>query len=130
MIKAELTEEIIASFYKVYNNLGYGHLEKVYEKALLIELNKRGLKAISQYPIDVYYDGILIGKFFGDLIVENDVLVELKSASCIIREHEIQLINYLKSTEFEVGFIFNFGRRPQFKRRVFSNSRKKHFNDQ
>lgn len=114
-----ITNKIICCFYGVYNKLGYGFLEKVYEKALLIELQKMGLKAQCQYPISVFYDGEIIGEYFADLFVDETVIVEIKSAKNISVEHEAQLLNYLKATRKKVGLLMNFGPKPEFKRRVF-----------
>ena len=107
----ELTAEIINRFYKVYNTLGYGFLEKVYEKALKYELEKAGFNVERQKPINVYYETELVGEYFADLLVENKVIIELKAAETICEEHENQLINYLKATEIEVGLLLNFGKK-------------------
>jgi GxxExxY protein len=117
----ELTSEIISAFYKVYNVLGFGFLEKVYENALKCELEKMGFKVDKQKPITVYYDNSIVGEYFADLIVENKVIVELKAAEVLIEEHELQLINYLKATEVEVGLLLNFGKKPEIRRKIFSN---------
>ena len=118
---SELTEQIIKAFYAVYNTLGYGFLEKVYENALLIELKKMGLKAIAQQPVKVYYEGEPVGSYFADILVENKVMLELKTADGIAPDNEAQLVNYLKATDIEVGLVLNFGKKPQFKKKVFSN---------
>ncbi len=118
----DLTGEIIRCFYKVYNELGYGFLEKVYEKELKYELEKAGLFVERQKPIKVYYETELVGEYYADLLVENKVIIELKTAIAICEEHENQLINYLKATEIEVGLLLNFGKKPEIKRRVFSNN--------
>jgi GxxExxY protein len=118
---SEITDKILRCFYNVYNKLGYGFLEKVYENALLIEFRKIGLKAQKQFPIKVTYDDIEVGNYFADIIVEELVIIELKAAEGLIEEHENQLVNYLKATEIEVGLLLNFGKTPQFKRKVFSN---------
>lgn len=120
----ELTAEIINRFYKVYNTLGYGFLEKVYEKALKYELEKAGLHVERQKPINVYYETELVGEYFADLLVENKVIIELKATETICEEHENQLINYLKATDIEVGLLVNFGKRPEIKRKIFSNKNK------
>ncbi|NLU40553.1 MAG: GxxExxY protein, partial [Bacteroidales bacterium] len=120
----ELTAEIINRFYKVYNTLGYGFLEKVYEKALKYELEKAGLHVERQKPINVYYETELVGEYFADLLVENKVIIELKAAETFCEEHENQLINYLKATDIEVGLLVNFGKRPEIKRKIFSNKNK------
>ncbi len=121
----DLTSEIIKRFYVVYNVLGYGFLEKVYEKALKFELEKAGLVVERQKPINVYYETELVGEYFADLLVENKVIIELKASESICEEHENQLINYLKATEIEVGLLLNFGKKPEIKRKVFSNINKK-----
>lgn len=120
----DLTSQIISCFYKVYNKLGFGFLEKVYENSLLIELNRNGLKVERQKPINVYYDDKLVGEYFADLIVEDKVIIELKAADSLIEEHELQLINYLKATEIEVGLLLNFGKKPEIKRKIFTNDRR------
>jgi GxxExxY protein len=120
----ELTSEIIKRFYVVYNFLGYGFLEKVYEKALKYELEKSRLHVERQKPINLYYETELVGEYFADLLVENKVIIELKAADAICEEHENQLINYLKATEVEVGLLLNFGKKPEIKRKAFSNKNK------
>jgi GxxExxY protein len=121
MLHSELTEKIIKAFYKVYNTLGYGFLEKVYENALVIELKKMGFNISQQYNIKVYYDEVIVGDYFADIIVEDNVIIELKSAESLRKEHKFQLINYLKATEKEVGLLLNFGKTPEFKRAIFTN---------
>ncbi|MFT5858178.1 MAG: GxxExxY protein [Flavobacteriaceae bacterium] len=118
---AEMTEQVIKAFYKVYNVLGYGFLEKVYENALCIELKKLGFDVEKQQPIEVYYEDIIVGKYYADLIVNDIVILELKAAKNISYEHESQLVNYLKATDIEVGLLLNFGESPQVKRKVYSN---------
>jgi GxxExxY protein len=118
---SEITELIIKAFYKVYNTLGYGFLEKVYENAMLIELKKMGLNAVAQPPVKVFYEGEQVGVYFADILVENKVMLELKTADGIAAENEAQLINYLKATDIEIGLVLNFGKKPQFKKKAFSN---------
>jgi len=120
----ELTETIISCFYKVYNTLGYGFLEKVYENALLIELKLLGLDAKTQYPIRVLYNGSHVGEYFADILVENKVIVELKACSSMSNDHVLQLQNYLKATNIEIGLLLNFGINPEIRRKNFSNSSK------
>jgi len=117
----EMTSKIISCFYKVYNTLGFGFLEKVYENAMLIELNGIELLTERQRPISVFYNEKLIGEYFADLIVENKVIIELKAVETLIEEHELQLINYLKATDIEVGLLLNFGKKPEVRRKIFSN---------
>jgi GxxExxY protein len=121
----DITDKIIKVFYKVYNTLGYGFLEKVYENALVLELRQMGLQVSQQYKIKVYYNGNLIGDYFADIVVENVVIIEIKVADNLCDSHEAQLLNYLKATEVEVGLLLNFGPEPQFRRKVFSNTNKK-----
>jgi len=121
---SDITEKIIKCFYKVYNTLGYGFLEKVYENALFIELKSLGLFVEKQKQIKVYYETQQVGEYYADLIISESVIVELKAAESLCEEHEFQLINYLKATEIEVGLLLNFGKEPQFKRRVFTNKKK------
>lgn len=121
---SELTGQIIKAFYKVYNVLGYGFLEKVYENAFLIELRKIGLQCSQQYPIDVFYETEKVGYYYADIIVEDKIILELNAAEALSSEHEAQLTNYLRATHIEVGLLINFGKEPQFKRKVFSNDHK------
>ncbi len=121
----ELTSKIIACFYKVYNTLGFGFLEKVYENALLIELNKSGLIAERQKPIKVQYESQIVGEYFADIIVNNKVILELKAVESLIEEHELQLINYLKATKIELGLLLNFGKKPEICRKIFTNDLRK-----
>jgi len=119
-----LTEKIIKVFYKVYNKLGYGFLEKVYENAMMIEMRKEGIPAVSQYAIKVYYENNIVGEYFPDILVADKVIVEIKAARNIAVENEAQLLNYLKATDIEVGLLLNFGPKPEIKRKVFDNFRK------
>ena len=118
---SDLTEAIIKCFYKVYNELGYGFLEKVYHNALLIELQNEELKVESQKPIKVSCQGDVVGEYYADIIVEDVVILELKATETVTEAHEFQLINYLKATDVEVGLLLNFGKKPQVKRKVFTN---------
>jgi GxxExxY protein len=120
----QLSELIIKAFYKVYNSLGYGFLEKVYEKALAIELRRMGLIAVCQQSIKVHYEGELVGEYFADVLVDHKIILELKTAEALAPEHEVQLINYLKATEIEIGYVLNFGPTPKFRRKIFTNDRK------
>lgn len=123
---SDITQVILKAFYQVYNTLGYGFLEKVYENAMRIELHRLGLLCLNQQAIDVYYNAEKVGLYYADLIVNNCVIIELKAADSLLPEHEAQLTNYLKATDIEVGLLLNFGRQPQQKRKVFSNDRKSH----
>lgn len=122
LLHKDITDKILKAFYQVYNTLGHGFLEKVYENALFYELQIMGLQCEKQRPIDVKYRDRKVGEYFADLIVENSVIIELKAASGIAKEHEFQLMNYLKATEIEVGLLLNFGKSPQFKRKIFQNN--------
>lgn len=121
----ELTEKIIGIFYDVYNELGYGFLESVYEESLLIALREAGLEIKSQVPVPVWFRRHSVGEFRADVLVENAVMLELKSARSLDAAHEAQLLHYLKGTEVEIGLLLNFGVRPQFRRLLFDNERKK-----
>ncbi len=125
MLHEELTERIIAAFYKVYNTLRYGFLEKVYENALAIELKKYGLNVVQQKNIKVYYEGKAVGDYFADLLVADKVIVEVKAAEAVREEHEAQLLNYLRATNVEVGLLLNFGKSAEFRRKIFENRLKK-----
>jgi GxxExxY protein len=120
----EITEKIIGVFYQVYNELGHGFLESVYEKSLQIALNSVGLKALAQIEIPVSFRGHQVGDFSADLLVENCVLIELKAASALHPAYTAQLLNYLRATDIEVGLLLNFGLKPEFKRLLFDNPRK------
>ncbi len=121
---SDLTKQIIGAFFKVYNTLGYGFSEKVYEKALVLELQKLGLKVKQQQKILVYYDGQEVGEYFADIIVNQVVIIELKAVRQLLKEHEAQLLNYLKATRIEVGLLLNFGPKAEHKRKVYDNTRK------
>lgn len=121
---SDLTESIIEAFYRVYNILGYGFLERVYENALLIELEKMGIPVKAQCPIQVLYEGSIVGEYFADLLVQESVIVEIKAARNLCPEHEAQLLNYLKATHIEIGLLMNFGPKPEIKRKAFDNDRK------
>ena len=110
--------------HKVYNKLGYGFLEKVYENALMIEFKKQSIPAISQSPVRVLYEGCIIGEYFADIVVDNKVLVEIKATKYLVKENEAQLLNYLKATDIEVGLLLNFGPNPEIKRKAFDNTNK------
>lgn len=126
MLHEKLTEKIIECFYNVYNSLGFGFLENVYEKSLLTELKENGLKCNPQVPVNVYYKKQLVGKYFADIIVEELIIPKLKAIERLRREHEVQILNYLKAIEIEVGLVLNFGYKPQIKRKIYTYDRKKH----
>ena len=114
----EITQTVIQAFYKVYNYLGYGFLEKVYENALMHELRKQDLLVSAQVPIRVLYDGVPVGKYFADLLVNERIILEIKAVESISPAHKAQLINYLKATGKEVGLVLNFGPKAQIVRKV------------
>ena len=122
---AELTETIIGIFYDVYNVLGHGFLESVYEESLVIALRQAGLAVDRQVPVPVWFRQHKVGDFRADLIVENKNLLEIKSTRILSPSHEAQLLHYLKSTEIEIGLLLNFGAHPQFRRLIFDNDRKR-----
>ncbi len=124
MLHEEITSQIIKAFYKVNNTLGFGFLEKVYENAMKLELMNLGLKVEQQKNIRVYYEGKEIGDYYADLLVNDCAIVELKVADILCEEHEAQLINYLKATKIEVGLLMNFGKKAEFRRKIFSNENK------
>lgn len=119
LLHEEVTDEILNAFYHVYNTLGYGFLEKVYENALGHELRRRGLQVATQQPITVWYEGVPVGEYYADMLVNDAVLLELKCAVALMPAHEAQLINYLKATRIQVGLLLNFGPKPEIKRKVF-----------
>ncbi|VVB86046.1 PD-(D/E)XK nuclease superfamily protein [uncultured archaeon] len=114
-----LTEKIIGCAFQVYNTMGYGFLESVYEKCMLIELRKAGLKSEYQKPITVHYDEEIVGQFVADIFVENTIILELKSVKTLAKAHEVQLVNYLVATGKDVGLLINFGeQKVEIKRKV------------
>lgn len=121
---AELTETIIGVFYEVYNELGFGFLESVYRKSLHLALCDKKLSVEAEVPVPVFFRGISVGDFRADLLVNNCILLELKTAEAIRIAHEAQLLNYLRATSLEVGLILNFGPRAQVRRLLYDNDRK------
>jgi GxxExxY protein len=121
----ELTEQIIKAFYTVYNDLGFGFLEKVYQNSLYLELKSRGFKVEAQKQVKVYYKGFEVGEYYPDMVINDVVILELKAAECIVEEFENQILNYLRATDIEVGLLLNFGVKPEIRRKVFANSNKR-----
>ena len=121
---SDLSDKIIKVFYEIHNELGYGFSERVYQKALGIALRQIGLKVEEQLPIKIYFRGQEIGEYFADMVVNDVILIELNAVGQIVEEHEAQLLNYLKSTKIEVGYVMNFGKSAVFKRKVLDNERK------
>jgi GxxExxY protein len=120
----ELTDKIIGVFYDVYNELGHGFLESVYEEAMTIALRQIGLVVERQKPLVVRFRGKVVGEFKADLVVESLLILDLKACRALEPVHEAQILNYLRATEIELGLLFNFGPKPQFKRLIFDNIRK------
>ena len=125
IIDEELTGRIISAFYKVYNTLGYGFIESVYHNAMIVELVRGGLSLETKKAIAVHYGANVIGNFEADLVVEKKVILELKAKESLHAAHEAQLLNYLRATDVELGLLFNFGKRAEFKRKYFSNEKKR-----
>ncbi len=121
---ADITDKVLKAFFKVYNTLGYGFIERVYENALAIELKKSGLKVEKQKDITVYYEGEVVGEYIADVVVDGVVMLELKAVRTLTEDHEAQLLNYLKATPIEVGLLLNFGEKPEHRRKIFDNNRK------
>jgi GxxExxY protein len=127
---SKLTKQIIGIFYDVYNVLGYGFLEKVYENAMAMRLRQAGFKVQQQLPINVIFDGIIVGEYYADLVVNEKIILELKAVKALTDAHEAQLLNYLQATTYEVGLLFNFGPEPKFKRKAYNNDRKTYLESQ
>jgi len=115
-----LVKKILRAYYNVYNKLGFGFLEKVYENSLVIELKNLGLHGRRQVPIKVFYNEDQVGNYFADIIVNGEIIIEIKAAEGLCEEHEIQLLNYLKATEIEHGLLINFGKKPEFRKKIWS----------
>lgn len=120
----KLTQQIIGVFYEVYNELGHGFLESVYEKAFELALTSKGLSVLRQIEVPVWFRGQKVGDFKADMLVERCVLLELKAGRALDAAHEAQLLNYLRATEIEVGMLFSFGLKAEFKRLAYDNVRK------
>ncbi|MEM0542189.1 GxxExxY protein [Flavobacterium sp. j3] len=124
ILHQELTKSIIKIFYDVYNELGYGFLERVYQNALYYELKENGFKVEAQKKIKVFYKEIEVGDYIADIIVNDLIILELKAQEYLVEANEFQLINYLKATDCEVGLLLNFGKKPEFVRKIYQNYRK------
>lgn len=122
----ELTKSLIGIYYDVYNELGYGFLEKVYHNAMVIELKAKGYTVESLKKLNVFYRNEVVGEYIPDIIVNQSVIIELKCAEYIMESHENQILNYLRATDCEVGLLLNFGKDPEFRRKIFTNKFKKH----
>lgn len=121
---SDLTQKIIGDFYEVYNELGHGFLESVYEAAMTKALRDAGLRAERQWPVEVRFRGEVVGEFRADVLVEGCVIIEIKAARALDSAHEAQVLNYLRATPIEVGLLMNFGPKPEFRRFAFANNRK------
>ena len=124
ILQQELTGSIIKIFFDVYNELGYGFLERVYQNALYFKLKANGFDVEAQKRIKVYYKEIEVGDYYADIIVNDLVILELKAQEYMVEANEFQLINYLKATNCEVGLLLNFGKKPEFIRKIYQNNRK------
>jgi GxxExxY protein len=124
MLYGDVTEPILGAFYEVHHALGNGFLESVYERAMVVALEKRGLGVDRQSAVRVHFDGIVVGVFFADLVVDDRVIIELKACRELDRNHEAQLLNYLRATTLEVGLLLLFARKPSFRRLVLTNDLK------
>lgn len=124
LLHKEISKPILKVFYDVYNQLGYGFLEKVYQNAMYFELKSQGYKVEAQKQIKVYFRNQLVGEFYADLLIEDAIIVELKACEHLVNSHIAQLMNYLKATQIEIGLVLNFGETPEFKRLVYTNNRK------
>src|ERR1041384_1305996 len=123
-----ITDQILKVFYEVYNELGHGFLESVYHHSLVLALKSVGMNVSSKVPIPVWFRGTRVGRFEADILVEDCVLLELKAPRMLDSSHRAQLMNYLRATELEVGLLLNFGEKPEFKRVIFDNLKKKNRN--
>lgn len=130
LLYKNITDDILKVYFDIYNHLGYGFLEKVYQNAMYFELQKKGYKVEAQKPIKVYLKGQLIGEYYADLLIEDKVIIELKACELLMNIHVAQLMNYLKATPIEVGLLLNFGEEPEFKRIIYTNDRKKNLINQ
>ncbi len=130
LLHKTITDAILKAYYDVYNQLGYGFLEKVYQNAMCLELKSKGYKVEVQKPIKVYFKKQLVGEYYSDLVVEDKVIVELKACELLMNVHVAQIINYLKATPIEVGLLLNFGEEPEFKRFIYTNDKKNNLKNQ
>ena len=126
LLHSDLTEKVLGVYYDVYNEIGHGFLESVYNNCMFFALTKSAISVRREVPVPVYFRGQDVGQFKADLVVDSSVLIELKAVQALDRSHEAQVMNYLRATELEVGLLLNFGSpKPQFRRIVFENSNKK-----
>lgn len=130
LLYKKITDDILKVYYDIYNQLGYGFLEKVYQNAMFFELKSKGYKVEAQKPIKVYFKNQLVGEYYADLLVDDKIIIELKACEVLMNVHVAQLMNYLKATKIEVGLLLNFGEEPEFKRIIYTNDRKMNLNKQ
>ncbi|MCD9027687.1 GxxExxY protein [Luteimonas sp. BDR2-5] len=121
LLHSDLTDRVLRAFYDIYNALGPGFLESVYENALVLRLRDDGIVALQQAPVAVYYRDTIVGEFRTDLAIDDRLIIEIKAVSTLTGAHEAQLLNYLKATRRPVGLLLNFGPKPQFKRRIYTS---------
>lgn len=124
LLHKTITEDILKVYYDIYNELGCGFLEKVYQNSMYFELKSKGYKVEAQRPIKVYFKNQLVGEYYADLLIEDKVIVELKACELLMNAHVAKLMNYLKATEIEVGLLLNFGEEAEFKRIIYTNDKK------
>ena len=124
LLHKSITDGILKAYYNVYNELGFGFLEKVYQNAMYLELKSLGYKVEAQKQIKVYFKNQLVGEYYADLLIDDMVIVELKAIELLMNVHTAQIMNYLKATSIEVGMLLNFGEEPEFKRLIYTNNRK------
>ncbi|MCI4442994.1 MAG: GxxExxY protein [Lentimicrobium sp.] len=124
ILHKELSDSILKVFYEVYNELGYGFIEKVYQNAMYLELKSQGFKVEAQKQIKVHYKDELVGDFFADLLIDDLIILELKACDVLVKAHYVQTLNYLKATNIEIGLLLNFVEKPEIKRLIFTNNRK------
>lgn len=125
LLHKKISDAVLKAYYDVYNQLGYGFLEKVYQNAMYLELKSLGFKVEAQKQIKVYFKNQLVGEYYADIVIEDKIIIELKACALLMSVHIAQLMNYLKATEVEVGLLLNFGEEPEFKRIIYTNDRKK-----
>lgn len=124
LLHGDLTDQILRAFYHVHSSLGFGFLEKVYERAMMRTLQRAGYHVYRQMPVDVWFEGEVVGKYCADLVVNQLVIVEVKAEESLHPRNEAQLVNYLRATPMEVGLLLNFGEKAIFRRKLFTNDRK------
>ena len=130
LLHKKITDAVLRAYYDVYNELGHGFLEKVYQNAIYFELKSLGHNVEAQKQIKVYFRNQLVGEYYADILIEDKVIIELKACELLMNVHIAQLMNYLKATEVEVGLLLNFGEKPEFKRIIYTNDRKKNLKNQ